>query len=64
MMEANKPLTVRAIMKNGSSLMFFSVIQFRLPRGEDYWIVEKSNGRNVFINANEVAVIGFAEDME
>lgn len=64
MMEANKPLTVRAIMKNGSSLMFFGVIQFRLPRGEDYWIVEKSNGRNVFINANEVAVIGFAEDME
>lgn len=63
-METNKPLTVRVIMKNGSSLMLFSVMQFRLPRGEDYWIIEKSNGRCIFINVNEVAVIGFAEDME
>lgn len=60
----NKVCAIKAILKNGSALFLYNAVQFRLPHGEDYWIVEKSNGRNVFINTNEVAVIGFAEDME
>lgn len=60
----NESQALKIFMKNGNSLTLHSVMQFRLPHGEDYWIVEKSNGRNVFINANEVAVIGFAEDTE
>ena len=58
------PKTLRIIMKKGSSLFLYAVVEFRLPHNEDYWIVERSNSNHVFVRAEEVMAIGFNEDLE
>ncbi len=60
----SKPQTLRIIMRNGSSLYIYNVVNFRLPHDEDYWIIERSNSNHIFINADEVMVIGFDEDLK
>lgn len=57
------PKTLKIIMKNGSSLFLFDVVEFRLPYNEDYWIIERSNSNHVFVRAEEVMAIGFDEDL-
>ena len=57
------PKTLKIIRKNGSSLLLFDVVEFRLPYNEDYWIVEKSNSNHVFVRAEEVMAIGFDKDI-
>lgn len=56
--------TLRIIMKNGSPLYIYDVVTFRLPRDEDYWVIERSNSNHIFINADEVMIIGFDEDLK
>lgn len=59
----DKP-TLRVILKqNGNSLYIYDVVNFKLPHDEDYWIVEKANNHCVFINKEEVMVIGFQKDI-
>lgn len=60
----NKPQKLRIIMKNGSSLFLYDVVEFRLPHDKDYWIVERSNSNHVFVRAEEVMAIGFDEDLK
>ena len=57
------PKTLKIIMKNGSSLFLFDVVEFRLPHDEDYWVIERSNSNHVFVRAEEVIAIGFGEDL-
>lgn len=57
------PKTLKIIMKNGSSLFLYDVVEFRLPHDADYWIVKRSNSNHVFVRAEEVMVIGFDEDL-
>lgn len=57
------PKTLKIIMKNGSSLFLYDVVEFRLPHDEDYWIVERTNSNHVFVRAEEVIAIGFDEDL-
>lgn len=57
------PKTLKIIRKNGSLLLLFDVVEFRLPHDEDYWIVERSNSNHVFVRAEEVMAIGFDEDL-
>lgn len=59
----DKPQKLRIIMKNGSSLFLFDVVEFRLPHNVDYWIIERSNSNHVFVRAEEVMAIGFDEDL-
>lgn len=59
----NKPQKLRIIMKNGSPLFLYDVVEFRLPHNEDYWIIERSNSNHVFVRAEEVMAIGFDEDL-
>ena len=60
----NKPQTLRIIMKNGSSLFLYDVVEFRLPHDGDYWVIERINNSHVFVRAEEVTVIGFDEDLK
>lgn len=60
----DKPQTLRIIMRNGSLLYIHDVVNFRLPHNEDYWVIERSNSRHVFINVDEVMIIGFDEDLK
>lgn len=60
----NKPQKLRIIMKNGSSLFLYDVVEFRLPHDGDYWVIERSNNSHVFVRAEEVMVIGFDEDLK
>ena len=60
----DKPQTLRIIMKNGSSLFLYDVVEFRLPHDGDYWVIERINNSHVFIRAEEVTVIGFDEDLK
>ena len=60
----DKPQTLRIIMRNGSPLYIHDAVNFRLPHAEDYWVIERSNCNHVFINADEVMVIGFDEDLK
>lgn len=55
--------TLKIIMKNGSSLFLYDVVEFRLPHNEDYWVIERSNSNHVFVRAEEVMAIGFDEDL-
>lgn len=57
------PKTLKIIMKNGSSLFLYDVVEFRLPHNEDYWVIERSNSNHVFVRAEEVIAIGFDEDL-
>lgn len=57
------PKTLKIIMKNGSSLFLFDVVEFRMPHDEDYWIIERTNSNHVFVRAEEVIAIGFDEDL-
>lgn len=59
----DKPQKLRIILKNGSSLFLYDVVEFRLPHDEDYWIIERSNSHHVFVRAEEVMAIGFDEDL-
>ncbi len=59
-----KPQTLRIIMRNGSPLYIHDVVNFRLPHDEDYWVIERSNSNHIFINADEVMVIGYDEDLK
>ena len=60
----DKPQTLRIIMKNGSSLFLYDVVEFRLPHDGDYWVIERINNSHVFVRAEEVTVIGFDEDLK
>ena len=60
----NKPQKLRIIMKNGSSLFLYDVVEFRLPHNGDYWVIERINNSHVFVRAEEVTVIGFDEDLK
>nr|DAH10662.1 MAG TPA: hypothetical protein [Caudoviricetes sp.] len=60
----SNPQTLRIIMRNGSPLYIYDVVNFRLPHDEDYWVIERSNSNHIFINADEVMVIGFDEDLK
>lgn len=60
----DKPQKLRIIMKNGSSLFLYDVVEFRLPYDEDYWVIERVNNSHVFVRAEEVTVIGFDEDLK
>ena len=60
----NEPQKLRIIMKNGSSLFLYDVVEFRLPHDGDYWVIERSNNSHVFVRAEEVMVIGFDEDLK
>lgn len=57
------PKTLKIIMKNGSSLFLYDVVEFRLPHNEDYWVIERSNSNHVFVRDEEVMAIGFDEDL-
>ena len=57
------PKTLKIIMKNGSSLFLYDVVEFRLPHDKDYWVIERSNSNHVFVRAEEVITIGFDEDL-
>ena len=57
------PKTLKIIMKNGSSLFLYDVVEFRLPHNEDYWVIERTNSNHVFVRAEEVIAIGFDEDL-
>lgn len=57
------PKTLKIIMKNGSSLFLYDVVEFRLPHNEDYWVIERSNSNHVFVRAEEVITIGFDENL-
>lgn len=57
------PKTLKIIMKNGSSLFLYDVVEFRLPHDEDYWVIERSNSNHVFVRVEEVMAIGFDEDL-
>lgn len=57
------PQTLKIIMKNGSSLFLYDVVEFRLPHDGDYWVIERSNSNHVFVRAEEVMAIGFDEDL-
>lgn len=57
------PKTLKIIMKNGSLLFLYDVVEFRLPHNEDYWIIERANSNHVFVRAEEVIAIGFNEDL-
>lgn len=58
------PKTLKIIMKNGSSLFLYNVVEFRLPHDKDYWVIERSNSNHVFVRAEEVMAIGFDEDLK
>jgi hypothetical protein len=60
----DKPQKLRIIMKNGSSLFLYDVVEFRLPYDGDYWVIERVNNSHVFVRAEEVTVIGFDEDLK
>lgn len=60
---ASTSKTLKIIMKNGSSLFLYDVVEFRLPHNEDYWVIERSNSNHVFVRAEEIMAIGFDEDL-
>lgn len=60
----DKPQKLKIILKNGSSLFLFDVVEFRLPHDGDYWVIERVNNSHVFVRAEEVTVIGFDEDLK
>lgn len=60
----DNPQTLKIIMKKGGSLFLYDVVEFRLPHDGDYWVIERSNNRHVFIRAEEVTIIGFDEDLK
>ena len=60
----NKSQKLRIIMKNGSSLFLFDVVEFRLPHDGDYWVIERSNSHHIFVRSEEVMAIGFDEDLK
>lgn len=61
---SSKTQTLRIIMRNNSPLYIYDVVNFRLPHDEDYWVIERSNSNHIFINADEVIIIGFDEDLK
>lgn len=60
----DKPQKLKIILKNGSSLFLFDVVEFRLLHDGDYWVIERSNSHHVFVRAEEVMAIGFDEDLK
>ncbi len=61
---SSKTQTLRIVMRNNSPLYIYDVVNFRLPHDEDYWVIERSNSNHIFINADEVIIIGFDEDLK
>ena len=55
----NKPQTLRIIAPNGNSLYIYDVVEFKLRKSDDYWIIQY-----IFVHKSEVGVIGYDEDLK